>query len=494
MVNDLQVRRLKKMLSKGKTLEVSALVSGMDVKTARKYRELGKLPSELKRDRHWRTREDPFKDVWPEIRALLENNSGLESTTLFDWLQRHNPGEFQDGQLRTLQRKIKHWRAMEGPPSEVIFPQKHYPGILCQSDFTHMESLGVIINGVPFNHMIFHFVLTWSNWETGSICYSESFESLSEGLQKALWQLGGVPQKHQTDRLSAAVNNPSEQQQFTTRYQALLDHYGLKGQKIQPGKPNENGDVEQSHYRFKKAVDQALMLRDSRDFSSLQGYRHFLKVIFDQRNKGRSVRFNEEIQYLKPLPSYRIDAVKRFTVRVGPSSTIRVNHKVYSVHSRLIGETVTVLLHADKVEVKYGGRTVETLPRIIGSDKHRINYRHIIDSLVRKPGAFKNYRYRHDMFPNTHFRLAYDLLTKEMPGRSDKEYLNILYMAAYCGEDRITEVLKIIINHNLPISAELVRQYLEKTEPSWESEDAVVAPINIADYDSLLQSRELQHG
>jgi len=494
MVKDRQVRRLREMLSRGKTLEVSALVSGMDVKTARKYRDSDKFPSELKQERYWRTRSDPYESVWSEISELLKNNPGLEAKTIFDWLQRRNPGEFQDGQLRTLQRKIKHWRATAGPSKEVMFPQKHYPGELSQSDFTHMESLGVTIKQVPFNHMIFHFVLTWSNWEAGSICYSETLESLAAGLQDALWKLGGVTKKHQTDRLSAAVNNLSDKRQFTDRYQALMNHYGITGQKTQPASPNENGDVEQSHYRFKKAIDQALMLRGSRDFASLEDYRQFIDRVIEQRNKGRSERFQEEVKHLRALPHFKINMVKQSAVKVGPSSTIRVDHNVYSVHSRLIGESVTVFVHQEKIIVQYGGRTVHTFPRLIGSKKHRIDYRHIIDSLIQKPGAFKNYRYKPDLFPNMHFRLAYDLLAIEMPGKCDKEYLNILHIAATCGESRTTEVLNIIIDQNLPLSAKLVRQYFDKTEASYEKMDVAVMPVNIADYDTLLQSREVDHG
>lgn len=481
------------MLSKGKSLEMSALMSGMDVKTARKYKELGKLPSEVVSERHWLTRQDPFKTVWPEILKLLRNNSGLQGKTIFQWLQRQHPGDFQDGQLRTLQRKIKHWRATEGPSKEVMFPQKHHPGELCQSDFTHMDSLGITINSVPFKHLFFHFVLTYSNWETGTICYSESFESLSEGLQQALWELGGIPAKHQTDRLSAAVNNPSKQHKFTERYQSLLNHYRIKGSMIQPGKPNENGDVEQSHYRFKTAIDQALMLRGSRDFSNLKEYKVFIKTVITERNKGRLDRFKEEQQYLNPLPSTQVDAVKRFTTKVGPSSTIRVNHNVYSVHSRLIGETVGVALYADRIDLTYGGRIVNTLPRLNGSEKYRIDYRHVIDSLVKKPGAFKNYRYMQEMFPNTHFRMAYDLLEEEISESSSKEYLKILHMAAYCGEDKTTTAISIIVNHNLPISADLVKQYIDKIEQPEEREDVTVVPVNIEDYDALLQYCEVSN-
>jgi len=264
MVTDQQVRRLFQMSQDSKLNKSQAAIkSGLDEKTARKYLNLGKLPSELKTERTWRTHNDSFSSAWDEIRNKLEVNPGLEAKTLFEYLQRVYPGQFQDGQLRTLQRHIKRWRAIEGPSKEVFFPQQHHPGILSQSDFTHMSSLEITIKGLPFEHLLYHFVLTYSNWETGSICFSESFESLSEGIQNALWTLGGIPVTHQTDRLSAAVQNTTDERGFTPRYQGLLRHYGLKGQKIQPRKANENGDVEQSHHRFKRAVDQSLMIRGS---------------------------------------------------------------------------------------------------------------------------------------------------------------------------------------------------------------------------------------
>jgi len=165
MITDNQVRKLKRYLSQGKTLEVSSARSGMDEKTARKYRDLNKLPSEIKaaRSRTWRTRDDPFQKAWDIVKPFLEINDGLEAKTLFQYLQREYPGHYSDGQLRTFQRRVKNWRAVEGPAREVYFPQIHKPGKLSQSDFTHMSDLGVTVGGVPFEHMVYHFVLTYSN-------------------------------------------------------------------------------------------------------------------------------------------------------------------------------------------------------------------------------------------------------------------------------------------------------------------------------------------
>ena len=209
MVTDRQVKRLWQALSSGKTLAQSADKANMDEKTARKYRRLGRLPSEVAPERSWRTREDPFAEVWPEVHEQLQEAPGLEAKTLFAWLQTKYPGKFDDSQLRSFQRGVKRWRATAGPAKEVFFSQVHHPGRLCASDFTHMKSLAVTIGGQPFDHLVYHFVLTYSNWESVTICFSESFESLSEGLQNAVWELGGVPQRHRTDRMSLAVNNAS---------------------------------------------------------------------------------------------------------------------------------------------------------------------------------------------------------------------------------------------------------------------------------------------
>ena len=446
MVTDQQARRLFKLNQTEKNFGIAAMKAGMDEKTARKYRGTGKLPSELKQGHTWRTREDPFEDVWDDIKSMLECNPGLEAKTLFEYLQRRCPGEFVDGQLRTIQRRIKIWRAVEGPSKEVFFSQIHRPGELGQSDFTHMNKLGVTISGVPFDHMIYHFVLTYSNWEAGTICFSESFESLSQGLQNALWKLGGVPEKHRTDCLTTAVNKADHPEEFTRRYQDLVDHYGTTACKTNPNSPNENGDVEQRNYRFKKAVDQALLLRGNRNFDDRTSYEEFLHKLFMQLNAGRNKRFMEEQSVLHRLPKRRIDSCKRLEMKVGPSSTIRANHNVYSVESRLIGENIQVRLYMERLEIWYGQKKVDTLPRQRGEGKHKINYRHIIDSLIRKPGAFENYRYRDAMFPTSRFRIAYDSLKKRYTERSAaKRYLHILNMAAKESETDVDNALRVLI-------------------------------------------------
>jgi len=493
MVSDQQVKWLWRLERTQLTLEVAAAKAGMDVKTARKYLRDRRLPSEMKERHEWRTRPDPFADVWEEVRERLDVEPGLQAKTLFEHLQGTQPGRFADGQLRTLQRRIKQWRATEGPAKEVFFPQQHQAGQLCQSDFTHCRELGITIGGEAFPHLIYHFVLSYSNWETGTICYSESFESLSEGLQQALWELGGVPREHRSDRMSAAVNNLTDRKEFTQAYESLLTHYRLEGQKIQAGRANENGDVEQRHYRFKQAVSQALMMRGSHDFASVTDYAEFLRKLFTRINAGRGGRLAEEMQVLRPLPERRLDTMRRMKVRVSPGSLVQVQRNSYSVHSRLIGELVEVRMKADTVEIWYGERKMEELPRLRGRGKHRVDYRHIIDWLVRKPGAFDNYRYREELFPTSWFRMSYDLLREQWgPRRGAKQYLQILALAARCGESAVEESLRVLLNESPErVSAAVVAGMLEEGAPRALITAVEVEPVSLAVFDELLSPNEV---
>jgi transposase len=469
---------------------VAAAKAGLDEKTARKYLRSGKLPSECRPERTWRTRPDPFEGIWEDLAELLRSNPGLEAKTLFDHLQREHPGRFQDGQLRTLQRRVKQWRAVEGPAREVYFEQVHEPGQLCQSDFTHLSSLGVTIAGQAFDHLLYHFVLTYSNWETGTICFSESFESLSEGFQNALWTLGGVPIEHQSDRMSAAVHKMDHPDEFTSNYRGLLKHYGIRGRKIQAGKANENGDIEQRHHRFKRALDQALMLRGSRDFADRCEYATFVADLFTQLNAGRSERLAEEMKVLRSLPGVQLPSVRRVRSRVRRGSTIRVVHNVYSVPSRLIGEEVEARVGAEQIEVWYGQRKVEQFPRLRGEAKHRIDYRHIIEWLVRKPGAFENYRYREELFPTSRFRMAYDHLRDRRGPAGTREYLKILHLAASESEQGVDDALRSLIESGDAITIDAIGSRLEESDSESSITEVVIESVDLALYDALLNATE----
>ncbi len=494
MIKDYQVRRLIRIMNITNNLSLSAAKTGMDEKSARKYLKLNRLPSEVKKEHDWSTRKDPFEAISDEINELLNSNHGLEAKTMFIYFQKKYPGRFQDGQLRSLQRKIKQWRALKGPAKEVYFEQIHKPGELSQSDFTYMNELGITINKEPFHHMIYHFILTYSNWETGTICYSESFEYLSFGLQNALWRLGGVPKYHQTDRMSACVQKPNVPEEFTTRYQALLNHYSITGKKIQASSPNENGDIEQRHYRFKKAVEQQLMLRGSKDFESIEEYELFLESLFNQLNAGRIKRFSEEQKVLRRLPAKRLESYSRINVKVTKGSTIRIHNNVYSVESRLIGEDVEVDIYFEHIEVKYGRKLIEKIPKLNGDKKHFIQYRHIIDWLIRKPHAFENYKYKNDLFPSSIFRLYYDYLKKKhTQEKANKEYLKVLYFASKTGESDVENALSCLFKLESDFSYDEIQFVVE----NWRKEllglktDIKVDRVDLNQYDELLRYKEV---
>jgi hypothetical protein len=466
-------------------LTTMAAKAGMDVKTARKYLQTRRLPSQMKVPRDWRTRKDPFEDVWSEVEILIKDSPELQALTIFQDLQRRYPGKFQDGQLRTLQRRIRSWRALYGPDKEVFFPQVHYPGKIGQSDFTWMNSLDITISGQMFPHLLYHFVLTYSNWEYVEICFSESFESLSGGLQNALWTLGGCPESHRTDHLGAAMFGGKEREDFGAYYMALMRHYEIKPTKNNPGESHENGDVEQSHYRLKQRVDQALLLRGSRDFSSRDDYERFLLKIFTSKNRNRSRRLEEELKVLKPLPRYRLDDHREYTVPVGSWSTVRVAHNTYSVPSRLMKHQVTAKLYADHIEIYYAGQNVCSMERLRGTGKARIDYRHIIGSLVRKPGAFENYRYREEMFPSTVFRQTYDQLVNDDPKHASRRYLEILEWAAMNSESAMESSLKQLLDAGEELDFDMLVEM--SGNPVEEPLDIDIPLPDMFAYDALLE-------
>src|SRR6266545_97980 len=271
---------MRRERAKGRTQEQAAARAGMSVRTLRRYERRGKLPSQFQEPRTYRTRPSPFAEDWPWIASQLERDPALQGTTLFGLLKELHPGRYQASQLRTLHRQIAAWRAQYGPGREVIFPQIHEPGEAAQSDFTYMNSLEVTLGGVPFPHLVFHLVLVYSNVEAIQICFSESYESLVEGFETCIWRVGGVPRQHRTDHLGAAIHplSAAGRAQAKERYRLLMAHYNLEPTTNNLGVAHENGDVEQEHFRFKEAVDQALRVRGSRDFADRGAYDRFAAV------------------------------------------------------------------------------------------------------------------------------------------------------------------------------------------------------------------------
>jgi hypothetical protein len=425
MTTDRKVSMALLMLDQGQSVASVARKLRMSEKTIRKYRDAGKLPSEFeKKPRNYRTRNDPLADYWPEVEALLAKDSGLKPVTLLGWLkQKHNPPEGEpvitDAIRRTLERRVADWKLDHDVLKEVIFPQVHHPGDVMAFDFVSLTELRVTIGRRPFAHLLFHAVFTYSNWESVHLCHSESYEAVSVGLQDALHRAGGVPHRVRSDSLSAAVNNLSSDKAFTSQYRALLAHYGVQGHRINVRKPQENGDVESAHGHLKSALDQALRLRGSRDFGSVEEYVAFVEQVVAQRNAERSAAFREERAVLGPLPAQRLPSFTVVSVKMNSDCTVRVKHNVYSVSSKYIGKEMEVRVHQDHLELWYRNECRERIPRLFGSGKEVIDFRHVIDSLIRKPGAFVNYKYVHHLYPTTRFRMAYDQLMRAR-GRSGR--------------------------------------------------------------------------
>ena len=449
---DSQVRIIMRERKKGRTQEQAAASANLrSRKTAAKYETLGKLPSELKQPRSYRTRPDSFTEDWPVVEEMLHDAPQLEAKTLFEWLCERRPGRYQHGQLRTFQRRVATWRALHQAQVAVL-AQVHRPGEVMQTDGTWLNSLGVIIQGQPFQHLLMHSVLSYSNWEWGRLVQSESLAALRLGLQSTLIKLGYVPKYHQTDNSSAATYwpgakaDPEHRRAYTDGYLQLLAHYGLKPRTTNLNSPHESGDVESSHGGFKRALGQYLLLRGSRDFDSLEAFESFLFDVMERRNRGRQQRLAEELAAMKPLAATPLATSSQVRVKVARGSLIRAHTNAYSLPTSLIGHYVTVQIHEWHLDVYYQSHLVETLPRLVGKHRHRINYRHLIDSLLRKPGGFRDYRYRDDLFPSLVFRRAWEQLNRwQSPRKADLAYLRILRLAARTMESEVATALELLL-------------------------------------------------
>lgn len=490
MVTDAQVRVLRRKRMEGKTQEGAAAAAGMSVRSARTW-EHGPLPSQTTGSRSWRTRSDPFATVWEtEVLPLLEadEDGGLEATTIFDALRDGHPEQFEPGQLRTLQRRMREWRALHGPAKEVFFEQVHPPGREAQFDFTHGTALGVTIAGEVFAHLFFELVLSYSGWRYVALAFGETFEAMVAGLQDAFWELGGVVAVVRHDNLSAATHElrVTGGRTLTRRFREVLTHYGLESTRIQPGRAHENGIAEQAHDTFKRALDQALRLRGSRDFATVDDYLAVVTTVRRRLNTRVERRFAEERAVLRPLPAARIPAYTTVRATVRRWSTIRVGGRTYSVPARLIGHQVEVRQHPDTVEVYYRGRVAETMPRLRGRHEHRIDYRHVIWSLVRKPGAFARYRFREDLFPSLTFRRAYDALRASRGERADVDYVRVLHLAASTMEADVERALVTLLGAGAPFEYATVRALAAPAAPRVPM--LRVPEPDLTVYDALLAS------
>ncbi len=487
MVTDRQVRLLRKKLAQGKTIVAAAAAAGMSEKTAHQWKT-GELPSEKKKPRDWRTRKDPFADVWEsEVVPLLQADDAavLEATQLLELLRERHGDRYHLGQLRTLQRRVGEWRALHGPGKEVFFQQIHPPGREGAFDFTDGSELGVTIAGRLFVHLLFQFVLSFSGWRWVCLAASETFEAMVHGLQGAFWELGGVPEVARSDNLSAATHQlPGGGRELTRRYAAFLEHYGVKSTRIEPGESHQNGVVESAHNRLKSLVAQALVIRGSRDFDSTESYELFVREVVARTNRDVALALGEERSKLRSLPSSRVPEYTTYKATVRRWSTIHFGRRTYSVPSRLIGKEVEVRQHADLVEVYLNNKLTERMPRLRGERPYRIDYRHVIWSLVRKPGAFARYKYREELFPSLVFRRAYDALVEARGERADVEYVRILHLAASTGESLVESALAQLLECVERFDYARVKT-LAAPEPTTIPELTLPAP-DPGEYDRLL--------
>lgn len=489
---DAQVRKLMEEMSKHGKVGRAALRAGMDRKTARKYLSQGQLPSQLRQPRSWRTRPDPFAEDWPGIAERLADAPELEARALFEDLLGRQPERYDPGQLRTFQRRVKQWRAQEGPDKEVFFPQAHRPGEAGQTDFTDVSGLRITIAGEPFPHLLCHFVLPYSNWEWATTCQSESMLALRRGVQAAVFRLGRIPDWHQTDNSTAATHDlRTGKRGFNQEYEDLMNHLGMKPRTTGVGKKEQNGDVEAANGAMKRRLEQHLLLRGSRDFDSVEAWESWLQNVLEQANCLRQKRLREELAVMRPLSVERLREYKEENVSVTSWSTIRIKHNAYSVPSRLIGEWVRVRVYEDRLEVYHGNQHQLSVERLRGRNGHRINYRHVIASLVRKPGAFERYRYREELFPTLVFRRAYDTLAESLTGwELDVEYLRVLHLAARTMESDVETALERLLADKTPPLADHVRALVEPTTP--EVPDLVAPAVDLQSYDGLFEADLLQ--
>jgi hypothetical protein len=473
----------------------AAMLADMDRKTARKYIEAGKLPSETVVARTWCTREDPFAQDREEIEALLAGTPELEAKTIFAMLTEKYPGRYEPGQLRTLQRHVKRWRAEHGPDQEVVLAQLHRAGEAAQTDFTSTTELAVTIAGQLLLHLLCVVVLPFSNWQWATVCLSESMAALRRGVQAALFQLGRVPEYHQTDNSTAATHRIPDgklvladggKRPFNEEYLAVMRHFGMKPRTTEIGAKEQNGDVEASNGAIKRRLNQALLVRGSRDFESVEAWETFVQEVLRKANGARGHRVAEDLAAMRPLVVSRLPEFTEEHLHVSEWSTIRVKHCAYSVPSRLIGETLRVRIYEDRIEADYADKPQLRCERLRGRNLRRIDYRHVIWSLVRKPGGFARYVYREEMFPSVVFRRAYDAVQNPHHGvKGDVEYLRILHLAASTLETDVEVALERLFAEGRPISADNVKA-LVMAPARAEIPVLEAVPIDLFAYDVLL--------
>jgi hypothetical protein len=422
----------------GDSRKGAAAQAGISERTARRI-ESGTHRPNRGRPRDWNTRADPFDGIWDaELKPMLEREPRLEPTTLFEELQDRYPGQYDD-KLRTLQRRVERWQAQHGKPKEVMFKIKHEPGVMGLSDFTHLKGVTITIGGQPLQHILYHYRLAYSGWQYVQVILGgESFIGLSQGLQNALFGCGGVPQQHRTDSLSAAYRNTGGRNpKLTQLYAEICDHYRMQATRNTPGVAHQNGAIEFSHGYFKRRLCQALYRRGSFEFESVAQYQTFINGVITKLNAKCAQKFQVEQPFLQALPRYRTADYEVLSARVSAHSTITLRCILYTVPSRLIGHRLTIHLYHDRLVGFVGTTPVLELPRlhVPGSAVIRrarsINYRHVVESLRRKPRAFLYCDWQSELLPDEDWRDLWQQLNQGSdPDTAARLIVEALYIAA----------------------------------------------------------------
>ncbi len=476
---------------------VAAAKASFSAATGYRFEQDRRLPSHKTTIRD-RRRPDPLADFFDsEVVPMLKAAPGLRSVAIFEEMQRRH-SDLSSGVRRTLERRIRSWRALHGAEQEVIFRQVHEPGRMALSDFTEMGDLGaqgVTIGGEALDHRLYHFRLAYSGFEhVHVILGGESYVALAEGLQNALWALGGAPREHRTDSLSAAFRNLDKdaREDLTRRYDALCAHYGMEPTRNNRGIAHENGSIESPHGHLKKAVTDALLMRGTSDFADLLAYRGFIDEIVSRKNARIAKRIEAERAMLQPLPGGRTCDYEETIVTVTSSSGFTLKKVFYTVPSRLIGHRLRVRLYDDRLDLFIGGTPLMTLDRghaeASGKHGHVVDYHHVIHALRRKPRALLNLVYRAQLFPREAYRQTFDRLLEQMPERPACQLMVDLLSLAHdrgCEADLAAVLRADLGAGRLPDLARLRERFAP--DPATLPE-VVVHLIPLSAYEALMDS------
>ena len=475
---------------------VAAAKASFSPSTAYRIEQDPRLPSQ-KRPSRSRRRPDPLAGLFDEeVVPMLEASPGLRSVALFEEMRRRHP-DLPPGVRRTLERRIRAWRAVHGPDHEVMFRQVHIPGRLGLSDFTDMADLKVTVAGVRLRHRLYHFRLAYSGFEHAHVVLGgESFVALASGLQDALWSLGGVPKEHRSDSLSAAFRNLDRDaaEDLTRRYDALCTHYGMTPTRNNPGLAHENGAIEGPHGHLKRAIADALLMRGSNDFDDLDRYRRFIAELVSRRNAHHRSRIDVERAALSALPPQRTDDFEELQVRVTSSGGFTLRKVFYTVPSRLIGHRLRVRLYDDRLALFIGSTPLMSIPRgraqRSGKHGHVVDYRHVIHSLRRKPMALLHLVYRDQLFPREAYRRTFEALLEQTDERRACRAMVQLLALAHernCEAELASCLTKDLEAHRLPS----LDGYRARFAPDPQSLPEVHVQLgSLADYDALLVGAE----